>query len=281
MCDDLLVKTAVLTRLAISPQADRDLTVRGDDRDTRFLDPEWLALRGQLFTRYAVASMNRQLVVPDIWLIAVDERVVPHLNYLESHLPPYAEWVVLGQDELFPEVVRQRISHFPEDVLTIRLDSDDQLHPLFVARAAKYSQPNFGINFPHGAQYFSATGILVHRWIKSNPTVGFRARNTDMTVHDFGNHPNVGRTARMISIPTWNPMWVKGSHEANHVYFQPNGIPVIYRRKSLSSFGMSPNQAAGDFGTKMRTLISFLGFRLNKSWPALSRRLNDWRKRSR
>lgn len=275
------MRTVVLTRLAISPRCDRALRSFGDDRDTRFLDPKWLETRAQVFIRTALASMNRQTVSPDLWLIAVDERVEPYLNFLVANLPPCAKWAALGQDELFPEAVRQRISHFPRDVLTIRLDSDDQLEPLFLAKAIRYSRPNFGINFPHGAQYFSATGMLVHRWIKSNPTVGFRAVNTDMTVHDFGNHPNVGRTARTISIPTWNPMWVKGSHETNHVYFQPNGIPVMYRRKSLSSFGMSPHQESINFGTKMRTLISFLGFRLNKRWPTFSRRLDHWRKRSR
>lgn len=275
------MKKVVLTRLAIDPRADRALRDFGDERDSRFLNPEWLETRGQIFIRTALASMNRQVVSPDLWLIAVDERAEPHLNFLVASLPPYAEWAVLGNQERFAEAVRHRISHFPRDVLTIRLDSDDQFHPLFLARAARYSRPNFGINFPHGSQYFSATGILVHRWINSNPTVGFRAVTSDMTVHDFGNHPNVGRTARMISIPTWHPMWVKGSHEANHVYFQPNGIPVIHRRKTLSRFGMSLSQEASNFGTKIRTLISFLGFRLNKSWPALSRRLEDWRRHSR
>ena len=274
------MRTVVLTRLAIAPRSDRDLHDFGDERDTRFLNPEWLETRGQVFLRTALASMNRQTVSPDRWIIAVDERAEPYLNFLVANLPHYAKWVVLRQHELFPEVVRQQISHLPRDVLTIRLDSDDQLDPLFLARTARYSRPNFAINFPHGAQYFFATGIVVHRWIKSNPTVGFRAVNNDMTVHDFGNHPNVGRAARTISIPTWNPMWVKGSHEANHVYFQPNGIPVMYPRKSLSRFELSPYREAGNFETKMRTLISFLGFRLNKRWPALSRRLEDWRKRS-
>jgi hypothetical protein len=271
----------VLTRLAIAPRSDRALRDFGDERDSRFLNPEWLEIRVQVFLRTALASMERQTVSPDLWLIAVDERVEPYLNFLVENLPAYAKWVVLGQHELFPEVVRQQISHLLPDVLTIRLDSDDQLDPLFLARAARYSRPNFGINFPHGAQYFLASGMLVHRWIKSNPTVGFRAVNTDMTVHDFGNHPNVGRTARTISIPTWNPMWVKGSHDANHVYFQPNGIPVMYPRKSLSRFELFPNREAGSFETKLRTLISFFGFRLNKRWPALSGRLEDWRNRTR
>lgn len=275
------MRTVVLTRLAIAPDADRDLTDHTHEMAARFLNPDLLETRGELFVSFALAGMNRQAVPPDLWLIAVDERAEPHLNFLKTLLPPWSEWVVLGPDELFPEVVRHRICQFPNDVLTIRLDSDDQLHPRFVARAARACRANFGINFPHGAQYFQKTGILVHRWIKSNPMVGFRAVNTDMHVHDFGNHPNVGRTARMISIPTWNPMWVKGSHEVNQVYFQPNGIPVMYRRKSLSSFGMSPHQESINFGTKMRTLISFLGFRLNKRWPTFSRRLDHWRKRSR
>ena len=275
------MRTVVLTRLAITPRSDRALRDFGDERDARFLDPEWLENRGQLFLRTALASMERQTVSPVLWLIAVDERVEPYLNFLVEKLPAYAKWVVLGPHEFFPEVVRQKISHLRQDVLTIRLDSDDQLDPLFLARTARYSRPNFGINFPHGAQYLLATGILVHRWIKSNPMVGFRAVNTDMTVHDFGNHPNVGRTARMISIPTWHPMWVKGSHEANHVYFQPNGIPVMYRRKSLSRFELPPNREAGSFETKMRTLISFFGFRLNKRWPTFSGRLDRYRKRSR
>ena len=271
--------TVALTRLAISPRADRDLTIRDDERDFRFLDDEWLKKRAQLFTRFALAGMVGQVVPPNLWLIAVDYRHEDQVGFLRDKLPPYAELVALGEHELFPEMVRTRTAAFSTDVLTLRLDADDWVDPSFVARAAELSRPNRAINFPHGAQYFDVDGALIHRWIRSNPMVGFRAVGTDLNVHDFGNHPNVGRTARTISIPTWRPMWVKTAHSANHVYFQPRGVPVLFARRLRAKFGIREAVSVDGVSANVRMFVSFLGLLLNRKWPSLTKSLKRLRAR--
>lgn len=273
--------TVVLTRLAISPYADRDLTVRGDERDAKFLNPEWAKTRAALFVRFALAGMLRQKVSPALWIVAVDTRIEAELRFLKEILPPYSELVVLTPTDLFPEVVRQRLASMPRDVLTIRLDSDDMLSPNFLSKAQRVSRPNRGINFPHGFQFFEHSGNLVHRWIDSNPTVGFRAVRTDMTVHDFGNHSYVGQTAKVLSIPTWRPMYLKVSHAANNRSFQPSGIPVVFGERGLAVFGLQETRRQFASRAKWATFLSYLGFRLYKSFPSVARSLERARREAR
>ena len=271
------MKVAVLTRLAISPFADRDLTVRRDDRDMRFRESQWLKKRAECFLRFPLAGMTEQVLLPDLWLLAVDERSAAHLRFVENYLPAYARLTVMSEDELFPEIVRRETSRLSSDLLTIRLDADDWLHPRFISLAAAFSKPNHAINFPHGAQYFESTGEVAHRWIQSNPMVGFRSVDTDVNVHDFGNHPNVGRTVRTITVPTVSPMWVKIAHSSNAVSFQPIGLPFVFGRRTLSLFEASTISPVRRNSQKFRSSISYAGFRLNKRWPRLTQQLERLR----
>ncbi|MDA7814861.1 putative rhamnosyl transferase [Pontimonas sp.] len=257
--------------------ADRDLFASAG---AMFLDPDWFNRRLDLFEHYALKSMTRQRVVPDAWLIGVDVRMAGHLSAFTGELPSYADWLLLEPGEFFRDSVRNLCSRFGNDVLTIRLDSDDMVHPTFIARAIRSSRPNRGLNFAHGIQLFLGSGALVHRSIRSNPTVGFRARNCDVNVHDFGGHTNVARVAKMTNIWTMGPLYLKTSHDANVAYFQPNGVPVIRRDAALRSFGVVPTEKVFSVRAKFATLVSYFGFRLNKTFPRLARQIEKARHRS-
>lgn len=267
------MKTVVVTRLAINPFSDRDLTVRGDERDLKFLDSSWLEARVALFKRFAMASMLNQVMPPDYWIIAVDSRIEHKLSSLRPELPPWAIWLVLAPDDVLSEALRSVVGGFARDVLSIRLDSDDMFSPEFIKVARLRSRPNRGINFPHGAQFIVPSGAVFHRWINSNPMVGFRSLDTDLHVHDFGNHPNVGRTVRMVSVPTISAMYLKASHGSNNVWFRPNGIPVIRRRRLLTRFGVDSVNTTWTRLQSAKLLVSYLGFLLNRVSPSLAKKL--------
>lgn len=272
------MKTVVLTRLAISPHMDRDLTVHSEEiRNTKFLDSNWLAERLRLFQEFALSSMSGQKVDPDCWLIAIDARIARRVHSFGLDVPEFAKWVALGPDEFFPEAIRRELSHLGPDILTIRLDSDDAVDANFISYAQRFSRPNRGINFPHGAQYFLDRSIAIHRWIGSNPTVGFRAVNTDMHVHDFGNHPNVSRTVRMVNVATLRPMFLKSSHRANNMAFQPNGIPIVFSSTLLRRYGVQGVSPSTPLKLKLSILVSHIGWRLNRLAPSLAKRIQSLR----
>ena len=267
------MKTVTITRLAISPFSDPDLTGHADRRKPlRFLDSEWQQKRLNLFERFALSSIEAQVEKPDVWLIAIDYRVessvAPRLREL---LPDFAEIVVLAAEEDFIERTRKAIMSPEQDVLTIRLDSDDMLAPSFIQLAKKFSRPNYAINFPHGVQVYLPEFSVTHRWINSNPTVGFRSLGSSLHVHNFGNHPNVGKIVRMVSIPTVRPMYLKSSHENNHAPFQPNGFPVLRRKRILHRFWVTAPQEISQSQSRLDIFLSHLGYRLNRIAPGLTK----------
>jgi hypothetical protein len=272
------VKTVVLTRLAISPHMDRDLTVHSEEsRNTKFLDSNWLDERLRLFQEFALRSMSGQTVNPDCWLIAIDARIARRARSSGLQIPEFAKWVALAPDELFSEAIRRELADFGGDILTIRLDSDDAVDPTFISFAQRFSRPNRGINFPHGAQYFVDKSIAIHRWIGSNPTVGFRALNTDMHVHDFGNHPNVSRTVRMVTVATLRPMFLKSSHRANNMAFQPNGIPILFSSRLFRRYGIQGVNLSTPLESKLSIVFSHMGWRLNRLAPSLAKKIQRLR----
>lgn len=267
------MKTVIVTRLAINPRSDSAQSLRRFDSKplaNRWKSKEWMENRLKIFLQCAVPSMRRQTLAPDRWVILIDtfhRAIVPQLR---SQIPVFAEVLLLKPREDLSEALRGYLAEFEPDILTIRLDSDDLVHPRFVEAAKNFARPNRGINFPHGSQYFFPGGVLVHRWIKSNPTVGFRAVGTRIHIHDFGQHRNVGRIVRIVSKSTSMPMFLKTSHSLNHVPFQPNGIPVLNRSKVYRHFGLSSKTFPKASRPRSDTLISHLGYRLNLSFPKVA-----------
>jgi hypothetical protein len=268
------MQVVLVTRLAINPLADSARLLRRlDDKEraNRWRTPSWFTDRVSIFSQCAVQSVRNLISPPDHWVIVLDTthkiafgKIRPTLR-----LPDFAGVLLLKDGDNFQESLRTYLQDFGQDVLTIRLDSDDLLSPGFVSLAKRKSRPNHGINFPHGVQLF-LDGVLVHRWINSNPMVGFRAVGNSLHVHDFGQHRNVGRIARMVSQPTLMPMWLKTSHHLNHVPFQPNGIPVVNRGKVGRLFGLSEKNFPANSQFLLKTFISHLGWRLNKNFPKLA-----------
>jgi hypothetical protein len=259
----------VVTRLLVAPESDRDL-LGFSDGESRLFDKNFVGKRLALFEEFALPSMQRQILPPNAWLVAVDQRLEKDVNGLASKIPQWARLFYLARGDRLSDVVRLAVHRPAADVLTIRLDSDDQLAPDFIARAARHSRPNRGLNFRHGVQIFMSSGHIVHRSIRSNMAVGFRAgKRCDLNVHDFGVHSNVGRVARMVDVWTSQPMWLKVSHDSNIAYFRPNGVPVWNHRRVSQRFNFPV--AGMSAGLRLRSLLSFLGNHLNQMSPRFAR----------
>jgi hypothetical protein len=271
----------VITRLAIDPLSDVNRSLKLHDepgRNERVKDIAWLSERLDLFSHTALPSVLSQQRMPDLWLIVIDQMWSDSLRNFEG-LPGCAEFLPLAKGEDLAEAIRRRLWNLGDDILTIRLDSDDLISPNFVNEAARRSKPFRAINFVHGLQFWTADGTLAHYLLRSNPFVGFRSGTTRLNVHDFGQHRVVGETVRVVDVWKTSPMFLKISHESNHVYSRPGGIPVLLPRPALSRFARIPYPSARAFinyGVLARRYLQHL---LNRYFPSIARSLVGVRKR--
>jgi hypothetical protein len=273
------MKVVAITRLIISPLSDpAGFSTQSVQQSLRLLDSDWVQQRFELFQRFALKSLNYQQEKPDLWLVAIDSRVQGSLGSLPELLPDFARLLVLFPDENFLEATRRELKSYT-DVLTIRVDSDDMLAKNFIRLARKFSRPDRGVNFTHGVQLYLSDRTVIHRMLKSNPTVGFRSNRSTFHVHDYGQHTNVGRVGRTSEIITLRPMFLKSSHGYNHAYFRPNGLPVIFRKHVLKSFALEDLPGVSAPWWRLRMLYSHFGNRLNRLFPNTARRLERLRSR--
>ena len=245
----------VLTRLAIDPASDSDLRQLAPGENPRFLDDEWLTERIQQMFNLSLRSLERQSLYPDLHLIAVDYRVLDqaHRN-MAGRLPPFSEVLELKSGQSFNERVRERLSEFPPDQVTVRLDSDDCLAPEFLAQVAKHVLVGNALNFPHGIQWISSRGYVVHRLILSNPTIAYRSRDR-VHVFDFGRHRMVYKTVPTRNRWTLAPMYLKYSHRLSHATHQNGGFSVLRPGRALGRFGIRPEY----IGQRVRWSLISLG----------------------
>lgn len=270
----------LITRLAINPFSDVNRSLRIHEqpgRNERVKDIAWLSERLDLFVHTALPSVLSQERIPELWLVVIDQIWSDSLKNFEG-LPGFAEFLPLSKGEDLAEAIRRRLRDLGDDILTIRLDSDDLISPNFVKEAAKRSKPFRATNFVHGLQFWTADGTLAHYFLRSNPFVGFRSGTSRLHVHDFGQHRVVMRTVRVVDAGKSSPMFLKLSHESNHVHPRHGGIPVLLPRLALSRFGRIPYPATSaftNFGVLSRRYLQDV---LNRNFPRIARILVGARK---
>jgi hypothetical protein len=270
----------IVTRLAIDPFSDpnRSLKVHDEpERNLRARDHAWLRERLELFSKTALPSVLSQGRLPDHWLIVLDQIWSDALKNFEG-LPECAEFLLLSESDDLAEAIRRRLYNLGDDILTIRLDSDDLISPKFVSEAVRRSKPFRAINFVHGVQFWIADGTLAHYFMRSNPFVGFRSGDTRLNVHDFGQHRRVGDTVRVVDVWTFSPMFMKISHKNNHVFSRPGGIPVINLRLALSKFPRVPYGPTSTVTNAVALSRRSLRHFLNRKFPKTAQRLVRLRK---
>jgi hypothetical protein len=113
----------------------------------------WLAGRIPLFQKFCLPSIQRQILPPDAWLHGVRVDLVDHVEGLDvlggapSMIAPQQQLADKGEDgstqfegvaRSFMRVLAGRIPEDRTHLITVRLDSDDVVHPYFLAVIARY-----------------------------------------------------------------------------------------------------------------------------------------------
>lgn len=265
----------VLTRLAIDPSADSDLRQLEKDETPKFLESAWLEDRVSHLIGLTLCSLRNQTRFPDLHLIAVDERVANQVvSLLTDKLPDFSEILVLEGGISFNEAVRSRLLAYSNDVVSVRLDSDDALAPKFIESLATKSREGEALNFPHGVQWVVSRGHLFHRLILSNPTIAYRSKNENH-VFDFGRHRLVMSSVPTKNIWTFAPMFLKLAHAQNHAGFQRGGVPAIRPARALDRFGIQYESLSSNLRFRPDSIFHWIAFLVSRRFPRLDKVANS------
>ena len=201
-------------------------------RKPMHLDPSWLDERIALFERYCVPKMAAQTDDRFTWLILVSAETDAAIVNRLSRAPNAALVPITPHAALGP-VVAARVAQMGDQLITARVDSDDQLSARYT-RALREIDWNgrrrFAVYFTKGLYLDAAAGAycVARAPLNQFPAVFERRKARDfLTVHAH-RHNELYRLMDAIQIRTKRPMWctvVHGGNVSNRLHGKPAQAP--------------------------------------------------------
>ena len=204
---------------------------------------DWWDLRIALLKQWTEPSLRRQSAENFEWLVSISETVSPQQRQiLVEAVAGFGEVVLQKGLASSQDVFRARLQNERDPYWTVRLDSDDMIHPEFIAELSREKLPvGAVVSFPEGAILDLETPFLGLRRLSNNPFLAHRGQNGD-NVFDLGDHGKVSFTNAKVFFARdkKNPMWlqlVHGGNLANRV--MPWDRPAL-SGSVLTIFGVTP-----------------------------------------
>lgn len=196
---DLHLITRVATRTTTPTVAARGAPMR----------QEWWDARFPFLRDWTVPSVRAQTDQGFHWSLVMDDDVpAAWVEQTQAMLPSNASILSVPAGTLYKDAVRERLAPAGGDLLTARLDSDDQIAPEFVERVRELARPGWAVNFDVGAVVSirrRRAGLIRHT---SNPFISLWSTE-GRTVHDLGRHTNVERRVGVVRPGGRRPMWLQ------------------------------------------------------------------------
>lgn len=225
-------KVFVLTRFA------EEIGHRGAGFST-----DWWDWRIVLLKQWTEPSLRRQSAKNFEWLVSISETAIPQQRQaLVDAVAGFATVVV--QKGLAPseDVFRAHLQNEKGPYWTVRLDSDDMIHPDFIATLSSERLPVGAVlSFSSGVILDLGTPFLGLRRLSNNPFLAHLGEKGD-NVFDLGHHGKVSFAnanlffARDNRVPMWLQL-VHGGNQANRV--MPWDRPAL-TGNVLKMFGVLP-----------------------------------------
>jgi hypothetical protein len=178
----------------------------------------WLARRVELLQELTSRSLHNQTEQGFEWLVSVYEGVAPEAEArIKEATQSRAQLVHQAPYEETADVFRHYLSQVESPYWTVRLDSDDMLHPEFLATLKRaHAQPGMIQSFPKGAILDIESGVAAAKRETNNPFLAQVGEN-GQNVFDLGEH---GRVAFRPGVTlqtgrTREPMWLQVVHGGN------------------------------------------------------------------
>jgi hypothetical protein len=204
---------------------------------------DWWDWRISLVQQWTEPSLRRQTAKNFEWLVSISETASPQQRQTLVEAVAGVATVVV-QKGLAPseDVFRPRLRKEEGPYWTIRLDSDDMIHPEFIAELSRERLPVGAVlSFPSGAILNLEPSFLALRRLSNNPFLAHFGENGD-NVFGLGHHGKVSFTNAnfFFAREKKDPMWLQLVHSdnlANRV--QPWDRPAL-TGNVLKKFGVLP-----------------------------------------
>jgi Putative rhamnosyl transferase len=214
-----------MTRFNVAMDAGHGVNILGGRTDK-----DWSSRRVEVFRRFCLPPMLKQIIKPQAWVILFDKDLTPSVAELFEELLDH-DWIIpmlFGDDwarryvKETREVFQRRFGHLePKYVCCTRLDSDDSLNVRFhavadavISRLCKNwtAETSVCINFPFGAlQYGDSLMIRL------------REKHFLALVEPFGTfrtpyqtaHTRLDQIGPVVDVFTEQPMYIYQRHGQN------------------------------------------------------------------
>lgn len=263
----------LITRFAIKPEGELAGFVRPNSKESLlFLDAEWLQKRLSIFTEWCVPSVAAQTIRFDKWVILVSEEVDSNLRKaLIAATPDYSQILSVPRSESFLKTLDAYFAEIGTNFISTRLDADDVLSRDFRKTVGKKIKAGKVLNLKHGYQYFVETGILVHKFLASNPFISYWSTSGE-NVFQLGIHSQAGRRVGVHEALTVKPMYLKIAHSSNTAHNGFGGIPVLGYQRAAKLFGLSVKFKRPKLSSVVTNLRGFLGSTYDRAFIGLKSR---------
>lgn len=200
---------------------------------------DWTKYRGQLLRRFAAKSVQMQAKAPALWVVLVDARTPDDvLNPIIEGLPctifKTNKWPGGWAGDL-ADWLRERVK--TEWMSFTRLDSDDALHPLYIADIAKAVRPRREILTFRGGLVVRVERMEAHRLMKTNTSFQTTVEQTAKAKTGYcaghGKLPTLFPTHVLQSFPRWLVV----RHERNERHTGKYPFPRAHPGELKANFG--------------------------------------------
>lgn len=248
---------ALLTRFAVKP--DPELQVFSKATETEVWRSEaWLESRLVSFQRYTLPSISNQIDQDFFWFVGIDASLPRRFKgQLREAIGARGTLLEVPANSTFNSAVTQKLKTLGPLCITGRLDSDDAVSRRFIGvlrdRCRKVGHV---YNFPAGLGLFAARGIVVRKWIRSNPFIATLSE-PQRHVLTLGLHSAVASRSQVHEVATWSPMYLKVYTADMTSNFPQNGWAIVTNpsRKLAGLFGVVIARA-GYAGLRFRVRFS-------------------------
>jgi hypothetical protein len=204
--------------------------------------PEWLRSRVELLSERTSRSLWNQTEQGFDWLVSVYQGIASDVEAdIMKATQGRARLVQQAPKAETEDVFRSYLSQVEGRYWTVRLDSDDMLHPEFLA-TLKRAQAQRGMiqSFPKGAILDVERGVVAVRRLTNNPFLAQVGENGE-NVFDLGHHGEVSFRpgVKFHTRQTREPMWLQVVHGQNLANAISDWDRPVLRGGFLRRFGLS------------------------------------------
>lgn len=268
------IPIALLTRFAVKPDSELQVFSKAMESEV-WRREDWLERRLSAFQKYTLPSILNQRDQDFYWFVGIDSSVSTWFKArLADVVGGRATIVEVPEGSSFNMVVSERLEPLGPHCITARLDSDDAVSCRFIgALRTTCKKVGHVYNFPVGLGLFEARGIVVRKWIRSNP---FIASLSDPSAHvlTLGLHSAVKSMSQLHEVATWRPMYLKLYNGDMTSNFPQNGWATIANpsRQLRDLFGVTiPCADCAPQRLRVRFSLSWVGRRAGMRLPLVKK----------